>query len=120
MTYKLYCIFSEEAVKASKGNRGKLAAQAGHAFLHSIWDAMKRYPIDAVKYKNSERAYKIACIAPEATLHVLYEKYKGIAGVTMVTDAALTVFDQPMITALGIGPIDIEGKFEPDLVKMFI
>ena len=35
----MYCIFAKESIDKMKGNRGKMAAQAGHAFLHSWWDA---------------------------------------------------------------------------------
>ena len=30
---KMYCIFSKEALKKMNGIRGKLASQAGHAYL---------------------------------------------------------------------------------------
>ena len=36
---KMYCIFSRESLEAMKGVRGKMAAQAGHAYLHAFWNA---------------------------------------------------------------------------------
>jgi peptidyl-tRNA hydrolase len=110
---KLYCVFDAEAVKAMKGNRGKLAAQAGHAFLHAFWDAAKRFPTSADDYQNrvDTRAYKISLLAENAdVLRQLEEIYKPICGVSLVTDAGLTVFDGPTVTCLGIGPIDPEHR----------
>ena len=108
---KLYCVFDAQAVKAVKGNRGKLAAQAGHAYLHTVWDAEDRFPETAKEYKHSEKAYKIALLAENVdVLHQLEELYKPICGVSLVTDAGLTVFDGPTITCLGIGPIDPDSR----------
>lgn len=42
MIYKMYCIFAKESLDKIKGVRGKLATQAGHAYLHAYWDAMER------------------------------------------------------------------------------
>jgi len=39
----MYCIFAAESVKKMNGLRGKMTSQAGHAFLHSYWDAKKPY-----------------------------------------------------------------------------
>lgn len=103
MTVRAYCIFSAEAVALMKGSRGKLAAQAGHAYLHSYWNAEDRQLAVAAQYRNpATRAYKIALIAPdEAALREL-EKTYSFAGVSLVTDAGLTVFDGPTVTCLGI------------------
>ena len=61
---KIYCIFAGESVAKMNGNRGKLTAQAGHAFLHSFWDAEKRFPEMAQAYRNSSHAYKIGLLVP--------------------------------------------------------
>lgn len=131
MKYKLYCIFARESVDKMKGNRGKMAAQAGHAFLHSYWDAMgMSSPIDirdhvnllkreqAEKYQASEHAYKI-CLAVDTIkeLEELHLKYKNICGTSLVKDAGFTVFDGPTITCLGIGPI-AECYIGEDLFKL--
>jgi peptidyl-tRNA hydrolase len=54
---KMYCIFSRESVEKMKGNKGKMCAQAGHAYLHAWWDAEVRFGVplseigkDAVYY----------------------------------------------------------------------
>lgn len=36
---RMYCIVARDSLKLMNGNRGKLAAQAGHAYLHAFWDA---------------------------------------------------------------------------------
>lgn len=134
---KMYCIFSKEAVDLMKGNRGKLAAQAGHAYLHAAWDSAARFRFQRGAdtdwsrtyqrgiiddYKKSERAYKICLSVPtEKELIELHEKYKKICGVALIKDAGFTVFEEPTITCLGIGPI-YESDIGEDLksLKVFI
>jgi len=105
MDIKLYAIVSNEAVDASNGNRGKMIAQSGHAYLHSFLDSLARFPSDAKAYLDSGIVAKICLRASEETLHQLSRIYKDKCGVFLVKDAGLTVFPRPMITALGIGPI---------------
>lgn len=107
---KMYCIFSKDAIKAMKGNRGKLAAQAGHAYLHAFWNAIESDNVykraTAREYKDSDHAYKICLFADdEQTLRDLYNEHCTFTGATIVVDAAFTVFDQPTLTCVGIGPI---------------
>lgn len=116
---KLYAIVSNEAVEASKGNRGKMGAQLGHAYVHSILDSMHRFPQHTLDYLASGSVAKICLRADEEVLHSLSRLYKDKCGVYLVKDAGLTVFPRPMITALGIGPIyvnereDILAKLKP-------
>lgn len=126
MIHKMYCIFALESVKKMNGIRGKLATQAGHAYLHSFWDAIDRSFADgfgnfnetylqAKRYRSSERAYKITLIVDTVEqLKALQEKYKDICGTALVTDAGLTVFEEPTTTCLGIGPIS-EDNIGDDL-----
>jgi len=120
MKVKMYCIFALESVKKMNGIRGKMCTQAGHAYLHSFWDSVKRFPgehgfasdgpSDAEKYQNGDRAYKITLIVDTVEeLRVLQDKYKDICGTSLVTDAAFTVFDEPTTTCLGLGPIAEEN-----------
>jgi peptidyl-tRNA hydrolase len=114
MKIKLYCIFAKESILKMGGNRGKMSAQAGHAYLHAFWNAMdndadnSKY-IQAKGYQNRTgdgHAYKIALIVDTVDeLKVLQAKYKDICGTSLVTDAGFTVFDEPTTTCLGIGPI---------------
>jgi len=116
MKVKMYCIFALESVKKMNGIRGKMCTQAGHAYLHSFWDSVKRFPgehgfasdepSDAEKYQNGDRAYKITLIVDTIEeLKELQEKYKDVCGTSLVTDAGFTVFDEPTTTCLGLGPI---------------
>jgi peptidyl-tRNA hydrolase len=120
MKVKMYCIFAKESILKMNGIRGKMCTQAGHAYLHSFWDAMYRPGMDAVKdahipaqaiaYQNSERAYKITLIVDTVEeLIALQEKYKDICGTSLVTDAGFTVFNEPTTTCLGLGPISEEN-----------
>jgi peptidyl-tRNA hydrolase len=113
--YKMYCIFARESVDKMKGSRGKLASQAGHAYLHSFWDAIKD-PAElykngpAIAYQDSKHAYKITLIVDTVEeLVALQDRYKDVCGTSLVKDAGFTVFDEPTITCLGLGPIYIEN-----------
>ena len=112
---RLYAVVNKEALKAAGGNRGKMMAQAGHAFLHAYWDAEIRSKFTrekAERYRNSQAAAKIVLGAEnEAQLRQWYgELYENdeLCGVTLVTDAGRTVFPEPTVTFLGIGPITKE------------
>lgn len=122
----MYCIFARESVEKMKGNRGKLAAQAGHAYLHAFWDAnyaenvepftmeeviiAKRKADQARAYYSSEHAYKITLIVDTVEeLIALQNRYKDVCGTSLVKDAGFTVFDEPTITCLGLGPISVDN-----------
>lgn len=113
---KLYCVVSREALdkmtvkkegQADTFLRGKFAAQCGHAYLHAWWDAFVRFNADAIAYRSSQHAFKIAVVVDsDAQLVALEDTYRDRCGVSLVTDAGFTVFNgQPTITCLGIGPI---------------
>ena len=103
---KMYCIFALESVKKMNGIRGKLGTQAGHAYLHSFWDAMDRHPALAQAYRDTSHAYKITlCVETVDELRVLEAAYRDVCGVSLVTDAGFTVFTEPTSTCLGIGPL---------------
>ena len=111
MSYRIYCIFSKEAIDLMKGNRGKMAAQAGHAYLHSYWDAQERFPKNAIAYRN-DLARKICLIVPTAEeLVSIYNEYREDYPSTLVKDAGFTVFEEPTITCIGPVPqLDIKAK----------
>lgn len=127
MKYKMYCIFAMESVQKMNGVRGKLATQAGHAYLHAFWDAMndedyyKKKKIQAIAYETGEgdgRAYKITLVVDTVEeLRTLQDKYKDICGTSLVTDAGFTVFNEPTTTCLGIGPIS-EDNIGDDLKSL--
>lgn len=112
---RMYCVFSREAVKKMNGNRGKLAAQAGHAFLHGFWAASVAFPKAAKAYFESPGAKKVSLVVDtEADLFRLQAAYQSKVGTSLVTDAGHTVFDGPTVTCLGIGPI-AEDQIGDDL-----
>ena len=121
---KMYCVVARDSLKLMNGNRGKLAAQAGHAYLHAYWDAEERarwnpeYYTDIYCYRNSGRATKVCLVVDTVDdLKALYEAYRPICGVSLVTDAGLTCFDGPTTTCLGIGPI-AEDKVDVNLSSL--
>lgn len=115
MKIKMYCIFAKESLDKMNGIRGKMMTQSGHAYLHSFWDCEKRFPFLAEAYKDSEHAYKITLVVPTVDdLKKLFDSYKDICGVSLVTDAGFTVFKEPTTTCLGIGPI-AENMVKDDL-----
>lgn len=114
---KMYAIVSNEAVKASGGNRGKMGAQIGHAYVHSFMDAQARFAQDVKDYIATGTVGKVCLKADEVELHALSILYKNKCGVYLVKDAGLTVFPRPMITALGIGPIRVDAR-EPILAGL--
>jgi peptidyl-tRNA hydrolase len=123
--YKMYCIFAKESIDKMKGSRGKLASQAGHAYLHAFWDAQqldmrddlvdglnitRRKAQQAVAYQQSKHAYKITLVVDTVEeLVQLQDKYKTICGTSLVKDAGFTVFEEPTITCLGLGPIFVDN-----------
>lgn len=101
-----------------KGIRGKFMAQAGHAFLHSFWNSEECFPEFAKEYKNERHARKITLVVEtDAEMLELYEKYKTVCGTTKVIDSGFTVFTEPTLTCVGIGPIP-EHLVQEDLRKL--
>lgn len=115
MKIKMYCIFAKDSIKKMNGNRGKMSTQAGHAFLHGYWDSVRRFPDMAKAYQDSDYAYKITLVVESTeNLEEIYNSYKDLCGVTLVKDAGFTVFDEPTITCVGVGPIS-EDLIKDDL-----
>ena len=116
---KMYCIVARESLLKMNGNRGKLAAQAGHAYLHAWWDSFTRFTpsfkgsssdCPAGQYKMSGKATKV-CLVVETVdeLREIEARYRPVCGVSLVTDAGITCFNgEPTVTCLGLGPITDE------------
>ena len=122
MIIKMYAIFARETLRQMQFE-GKLAAQAGHAYLHAWWDAEERLrfqpPKDfvhsqytrywtdtCVPYKRNDDARKISLVVDTVDeLRDLYNTFSPHMGATLVEDCGYTVFDRPTITAVGLGPI---------------
>lgn len=121
----MYAVFCRETLQKMK-YEGKLAAQAQHCTLHAWWDAEDRlmygrtwsditpYGHLCLAYRNGLDARKITLVVDTVDqLKDLYEKYRPYMGATLVEDCAYTVFDEPTITGVGLGPIDdtwLEGS----------
>jgi peptidyl-tRNA hydrolase len=109
MKVKQYCIFAQEAIDKMKGVRGKMCAQAGHAFVHCGWQAAKEFPEQLEAYINGAHAYKIVLIVDTVEqLCELRDAYQNKCATRLITDKGFTVFDEPTTTCLGIGPIPEE------------
>ena len=129
---KMYAIFCRETLKDFQANEGKLAAQAGHAYLHAWLDAEKRLELEnktgsfwgrcdctdyalnvMYRYKDNNDARKIALVVNTvAELHDLANLHADRCGVSLVEDCGYTIFDKPTITCLGLGPIDDDDKLD--------
>jgi len=89
---------------------GKLASQAGHAYLNSYLEALEHDPETATEYQKDGIGSKICLKAKNLDkLLTAYEAAKA-AGLpcSLITDSGHIMpphFDgNPIITALGIGP----------------
>lgn len=104
--WRMVSVFSPVALAAMKGNRGKLAAQAGHAYLHTFWDAEKRFPERAMAYRQTSHAIKIALLAPsDEWLQERARAWRETFPLTEIVDAGFTCFNGPTLTCLGLGPL---------------
>lgn len=129
MVIKMYAIFARETLRQMQFE-GKLAAQAGHAYLHAWWDAESRLMYDrgltknpklpadhevlhlnpygqmCQRYRNDNDARKVSLVVDTVKeLRELYDIFRPHMGATLVEDCGYTVFDKPTITAVGLGPI---------------
>ena len=121
MKIKMYCIFAKEAIKKMNGVRGKMCTQAGHAYVHTMLNAMRDYPEQALAYVNGDHAYKITVVVDTVEqLKELEKAYEGVCATRLITDKGFTVFKEPTTTCLGIGPIR-EDQMGDDLknLKLF-
>ena len=89
---------------------GKLASQAGHAFLDSYLQALERRPEAALRYRETGHGTKVALVAPslEEILQARAEAERiGLPWALIVDSGHLLPPDfdgSPIVTALGIGP----------------
>ena len=104
---KMYCIFARESIEKMGGNRGKLAAQAGHAFMGAYSDACARGHWDAGAPGEDHWAKIVLAVDTVEDLGRIAAAYKHrkFWGMKLITDAGRTVFDGPTRTCLGIGPL---------------
>ena len=90
---------------------GKMAAQAGHAFLQSYLEARKKTPQIAQQYDDDPPGTKITLQSPDLSSLLIAHQYcieHHIPSALIVDSGHILPphFDgRPIITALGIGPI---------------
>ena len=86
---------------------GKLASQAGHAFLDAYLLALQVLPAIAAEYRQAHHGIKVCLAAGNLDALQRAHDQAVAAGIpaAMVTDLGYTCFNgRPTITALGIGP----------------
>ena len=122
MKVKMYCIFAKEAITKMNGVRGKMCTQAGHAYVHTLMNALEQFPEQAQEYLDGDHAYKITLVVDTVEeLEQLQEAYKNVTATKLVIDKGFTVFTEPTTTCLGIGPLrdDLKGE-DLALTKLFM
>lgn len=101
-SYKMYVIVRSDLGMES----GKIAAQAGHAFLGAYRNALKSRP-NAVESYNQTNETKIALRIKG--LVQLMKVHNTLMNTNfpfvLIKDAGHTVFDEPTITCIGLGPV---------------
>lgn len=103
---KMYCIMAQESVELMKASRGKMCAQAGHAFVHAALLAARDFPDQFDEYINGSHAFKIVLITDTVEdLERLHLAYQDKCATVLIKDKGFTIFDQPTVTCLGIGPL---------------
>lgn len=94
---------------------GKLAAQAGHAFVDTLHDAETNWDTDSaeyrdyLRYKNERPGTKVVLVAPdEQTLRRIYEHAIKWVPSSIIFDSGHVMpphFDgSSILTAVGLGP----------------
>lgn len=102
----MYCIFSKQSLDRMGGNRGKMVAQAGHAYLHAYLDALERFKHTTDEYIGGPATKIGLLVDTDEQLESIFELQNG-CGKTQVVDSGKTVFKGvPTLTCIGIGPID--------------
>lgn len=82
---------------------GKMAAQAGHAFL-TAW--RQADPIFAADYaENGQTKIVLLALDLPALLRIKAKANQRGVSAALITDAARTVLSEPTITVLGLGPM---------------
>lgn len=86
---------------------GKIASQAGHAYLHAFLAAQDLWPAQAASYVADPPGTKVCLHGPLRALLQAEEAAKaaGIPCFLVVDSGCPDFFDgEPTVTALGLGP----------------
>ena len=86
---------------------GKIASQAGHAYLHAFMAAQSLWPAQAASYISDPPGTKVCLRGRLQAILAAAEQAKadGIPHFLVVDSGCPDFFDgQPTVTALGLGP----------------
>lgn len=99
--YRLYALIRVDLDMSP----GKAASQAGHAYVDCYALALERHPERVPLWKRSH-GIKITLAAPGLDSLLRAKDLAEASGLpcSLIIDAGWTVFGEPTITALGIGP----------------
>lgn len=112
--YRLYAIIRKDLDMSP----GKIAAQAGHAFLDA-YEAAKALRPDTIPEYKTRHGIKVCLVAKSLRQIERAHEQALEAGIpcALITDLGYTVFEgKPTVTALGVGPAK---KTEVDFLKRF-
>ena len=102
MNYKMYCIINMEVFNPIENYIGKVASQAGHAFVNMTNYMGHNEFIDYFESNGLEKKITVKIDTTEKLVK-LYEKYKDDYTSCLITDVGLTCFDgKRTITCMGI------------------
>ena len=101
--YRMYCVVRQDIAIPP----GKLIPQSGHAFVMALRECRKSNPVLAAQYEEDPGQAKIGLRAKNLAAMRRAEQECRDAGIPcyLVTDEGRTVFPEPTVTVLGIGPV---------------
>lgn len=103
---RLYAVVPAEVAQALRQEPGKLAAQAGHAFLECWFVATLDFTDAARAYRYTQSQAKIVLLGPPlAELLELAKPLHSVCARCTITDEGRTVFGGPTVTMVGLGPV---------------
>lgn len=115
---KLYALIRKDL----NMNKGKLASQAGHAYLNSYLNCLKKDTLRAEYYQKDGIGTKVCLEVDNITEIINYLKLtiKYNFPYSLIVDSGHVMpphFDgEPIVTALGIGPLTpIEAEYLSEL-----
>lgn len=100
---RLYAIVREDLDMTP----GKIASQAGHAYLDTYLKALEDTPENATEYKLDSHGIKVCLRAKNLNQLIDAQQVAEKLGIpnALITDSGYTCFEgKPTITALGLGP----------------
>jgi len=106
---KMICVLRND-LRNSDGNRvpkGKLIAQAGHAFVALVLKMQKERPENTILKEWLDESFVKVALGVDTEEELIHLYNKAIAAgfnAVIITDNGYTEFHQPTVTCIGIGP----------------